>query len=233
MMHRSLLASALLAAALPAAADGGWTGSGELGLVVARGNSETETLNARLQGVHETQRWRHTLGVAGLYAKDSGTTSAQRYVLNGKSDYKFSERSYMFTALRYEDDRFSGFDYQASLSMGAGKRFFDTETRFLSAEAGPGFRRAERRSGEVESDLIGRGQLEYRQRLTETTEFTNRLLVETGKDNTFGENEAGVAVRVNESLALRFGLALRHNSDVPEGSKRTDTLTTVNLVYAF
>jgi putative salt-induced outer membrane protein len=50
-------------------------------------------------------------------------------------------------------------------------------------------------------------------------------------DNNFLQNELGVAVKVSDRLALSLGYALRHNTDPPAGFRKTDTLSTVNLVY--
>jgi putative salt-induced outer membrane protein len=38
---------------------------------------------------------------------------------------------------------------------------------------------------------------------------------------------------MNDRLALKAGWQARHNSDVADGKRKTDTLTTVNLVYTY
>jgi putative salt-induced outer membrane protein YdiY len=38
---------------------------------------------------------------------------------------------------------------------------------------------------------------------------------------------------MTDTLALSLALDVRHNTDPPAGLEKTDTLTTVNLVYAF
>ena len=102
---------------MPAHAD--WTGKGEAGLVIATGNTETETANAKLQFANEIGKWKHQFGGAALYASsdDEGTT-AQRWEAFEQSDYNFSPRNFWFGAARYEDDEFSGFEYQAIVSTG-------------------------------------------------------------------------------------------------------------------
>jgi putative salt-induced outer membrane protein len=45
---------------------------------------------------------------------------AQRWEVHEQSDYSFSARHFWFGAARYEDDRFSGFDYEAT-APGFGK----------------------------------------------------------------------------------------------------------------
>ncbi len=38
-------------------------------------------------------------------------------------------------------------------------------------------------------------------------------------------------MKVSDRIALSLGYAVRHNTDPPAGFKKTDTLSTVNLVY--
>ena len=64
-------------------------------------------------------------------------------------------------------------------------------------------------------------------------DFVNKLLVESGEYNTFAQNDLGVSVTMNSHLALKAGWQARHNSDVAPDRKRTDTLTTMNVVYRF
>jgi putative salt-induced outer membrane protein len=59
------------------------------------------------------------------------------------------------------------------------------------------------------------------------------VLVEAGSDNTFYQNDAGLVVNMNKTLALKLGYQVRHNTDVSPGTKKTDQLMTTNLVYNF
>ena len=117
---------------------------------------------------------------------------------------------------------------------GYGYSVIKNDRTSLSLEAGPGYRRAKSaRSGETESDAIVRAQLDFQHQLTENTSLGNLLLVESGSDNTFIQNDLGLKVAMNSKLALKAGLQVRNNSEVGPGVDKTDTLTTVNLVYTF
>jgi putative salt-induced outer membrane protein len=109
----------LCAASDPALAD--WTAKGELGASFASGNSENESANAALEVKNTRDKWTHTLALAGNYGSDRTVTTAERWEVRGQSDYAFSQRAYCFGAGRYEDDRFSAFEYQASLSSKAAR----------------------------------------------------------------------------------------------------------------
>lgn len=228
----------------------GWSGTGELGLALAHGNSRSENLNAKLALSHENERWENSLNLSALRAKGEvsgdfdgdGTeekrmeVSANRFVAGASSALRIDPRNHVSATARYERDDFSAFTYQSTLSLGYGHRFIDSERTRLLTEIGPGYRRArEADSGQLQTSLIGRGLLELNHQLTDNSKLYNTLLVESGRENTFAQNDLGVAVSMNARFALKAGLQARHNTQVDEeaGVRKTDTLTTVNLVYSF
>ena len=211
-----------------------WSGKGELGLVLARGNSDADTVNAKLEMARQTDAWKNAFTLAALRASNDGERNAERYAASWQTDFRFSPESYWYNGARYEDDRFSGFDYQASLTPGLGHRFIDEDELKIFGQAGVGYRRLENSlTGESGDSVIFSGELRYEQRLTETTSLRNKLLVEAGESNTFVANELALEVKINSRLSLAAGLGVRHNTDPPAGRDKTDTLTTLNLVYGF
>jgi putative salt-induced outer membrane protein len=225
----------------PAHAD--WSGKGEAGLVIATGNTETKTANAKLLFANEVDKWKHQFGGAALYAtSDPDGTTANRWELLEESDYNFSPRTFWFGAARYEDDEFSGFEYQAILSTGIGRKFIDSDVTEFVGTAGVGYKRLETRAafddagvliepGASDSEVVFRGTLDYDHKLTATSSVLDQLVVEAGADNTFVQNDIALQVKMTDVLALAVGYSVRHNTDPPAGFEKTDTLTTINLVY--
>jgi putative salt-induced outer membrane protein len=249
-MSKPLLVAALLAAlSLPAHAEEpqrGWHGTGELGIAAARGNARSESLNGKLGLTNEDDHWKHEYSLSALRAKgevtgdfdgdgvaeESFELNANRIEAAASSALKVDETSSWFAALRHERDDFAPYEYQSTFALGYGHDFIENERTTFTTEIGPGYRRAKNAStGEIESGAILRGKLDYKQALTANTQLFNTLLVESGSDNTFAQNDAGVSVAMNEAFALKAGVRLRHNTDVGPGIDKTDTLTTLNLVY--
>ena len=105
-----------------------WKSSVELGFIKTTGNTETQTTALKADVSYEVEKWRHT-GHAEGYGQESeddttGETivSAERYELTGKSDYKFNEHDYAFGQIKLKKDRFSGFEYENSASLGYGRK---------------------------------------------------------------------------------------------------------------
>ena len=57
--------------------------------------------------------------------------------------------------------------------------------------------------------------------------------MESGRDNTFVQNQLGIEVKIADTFALGLDYAVRHNTDVLPGTEKTDQVFTANLVYGF
>ena len=227
---------ALLCAATAAKAE--WQGKGEAGIVFARGDTETDTINLKLGMSTSVERWKHEIGMAALRASSSGTRTADRYLATWQSDYNFSKRAFWFGGLRYENDKFSGFKYSASATTGVGYKFIDSEGVKLAGQLGLGFRRIETEDtitvpGSTSNNAIVTAGLGYENQLTATTKVVDKLTAESGSDNTLFTNFVGLEVKMTTALALAVGLDARYNTKPPAPLKKADTLTTLNLVYSF
>lgn len=212
----------------------GWTGKGELGLAVAKGNTDNETFVGKIDMGYTDTKWKYAFGAAAQYAKDDGVESARRYEVYGTSGFRLSERSYIYGALRNERDNFASYEYQWTAAVGYGYEAIRSDRQHLTFEIGPGYRWAKDQGVQVHHNgAIGRGLVDWGLKLTPTTSLVDTLLVESGSDNTFAKNLFGVQVAMSQTLALKAGLETRYNSDVDYGTKNTDNLTTVNIVYNF
>lgn len=219
-----------------------WTAKAEAGAVAARGNTTTESANAKFDVAREFVEWKHSLGVSAVYQSDELGATGQRWEGRGQSDYKFHPKGFWFGSARYEEDRFSGFEYQTTYGTGLGWRFYDDPITKFIVQLGFGYKVFRTRDapaddevtiilGELQEDLIGQFSVDFERQLTATTKVINRFLAESGANNTFLQNELSVQVRIMESLALAVGYAARYNTEPPAGFEELDTLTTLNLVY--
>jgi len=226
----------LLGTQIVVAEENGWKGEGEFGFTQTSGNSETQSLIAKLALSYKLTSWKHEAQIEALRSEDDSVRSAERYELNLQSNYFLSEKSYLFGKLRYEEDSFNGYDYQGSLIVGYGHQIIDTERTGLKLEAGIGWREGE---GELEiltksnDETVGFLGLSFRQKIGSHSEFTQEFQVEGGSDNVYSKSDTGFKVNIMENLAMKLSLLVKNNSDVPPDTEKTDTITAVTLVYNF
>ncbi len=215
-------------------ADVKWSGTGQLGFSMTSGNSETENLNAGLKLKRESDKWVSDLSLDLLRASNDDVDTAERYTVNTKTGYKFDANDYIYYGTRYDQDKFSGFDYTITTSVGWGHDFYDDEKSRLITEVGLGYKTEALDVDRSENNgAVITGKLDYMRQLTDTIKFEDLLLVEAGDDNSFIQNDLGFSFAINEKFAVKLAHQIRHNTDAPVGKDSTDTLVSANLVYDF
>jgi putative salt-induced outer membrane protein len=211
----------------------GWTAEIGLGYVRTSGNTNTTSTKGNAKAVNEIDKWRHTVTVEALKSSDDDVTTAERYFLSGKSDYKYSTYNYWFVRVSYDDDHFSGYDYRITETVGYGRRLIHEPELSLDAEIGPGARQSKTDAGENEDEFIVRLSGDLKWKISETSEFTEELSTEIGEDDTVSKSVTGLKANINKSLAMKVTYTVKNTSDVPVGVKETDTEFVVTLVYNY
>ncbi len=225
-----------------------WAGSsGELGFASAHGNSTTESINGSLKAKYTDGDWIHSGQFTALRSSaqysttnDDGSvsryreTTANRYTGSLGSALQLGEHRQLSASGRYERDDFATYDRLAVVSIAYGTRLIDRQKFYLDAQIGPGIRRAHNEEEDrEETGGIARGQLDMKYSITSNTDLTNTLQVEAGSYNTYVQNDFGLQVSMNQHFALKAAWQLRHNTQVSDDDKKTDSLTTLNLVYNY
>lgn len=233
------LSVGVASAAENAAMDPVWKGEAELGVVATRGNTRTQTVSGKASATTDRTQWRHLIKLEALTtaARDKATgednTTAERYGLSGKSDYKFTEHDYAFGALNYESDRFTGFDYRSSEVLGYGRRILNNADLTLDAEAGPGARQSKPKSGSTDNEMVFRVSGNLAWKLSKTATFTEEVSADIGEVVTISKSTTSLKAQVAGSLAMKVSLVVKHVSSVPAGVNKTDAETALTLVYSY
>ena len=234
ILAASLLLPAAHALAEDAAADAGpWSGNVRLGYLATTGNSETDNMNFAAAVLYSRDRWKHGLAGSAVGASDSNQTTAETYTLGWRSTYDFSEFDYLFGRIDWLKDKFSGYDQQLSQAVGYGRRLINQPNQFLNVEIGAGARQSQLRTGEDENEAIVRLGANYLYRFNDNAEFNFDLGIQSGQENTFTESIAALKTSLFGNVSAVVAYTVRNNSDVPAGSRRTDTITSIALEYGF
>lgn len=216
-----------------------WTSSIELGMINTTGNTKTQTTAAKADVTYEVDKWRHN-GHAEAYGSSSedvvtgkSVTSAERYLLAGKSDYKFTELDYAFGLVKLQKDLFSGFEYEHVVALGYGRKLIKQADMELDVEIGPGVRFYKVDNGVSDEEALLRLAGKYWWAISEHSKFTQDLIVEIGEELTSTTSVTGLQANINSALAMKLTFTAKNKSEVPVGTKETDTETALTLVYNF
>lgn len=237
----------MLAALAAAPAHAGWTGSGELGAVAARGNTDSNSANAKLDIANEIDRWKHSLLFNELYGSSNDVTTNNRWEVRWQTDYKLTEPLYWFGGLRYERDHFGAYAYQESATTGLGYKLIDNDTTQFSVQGGIGIKKSQPQTlvkddddsdrvlyriyeeKETRGNLVAGAKLEHK--LTANTKILDTLLVEGTSANTFVQNDLALQVSMSDRFALSVAYGIRQNTSPPPDNEKIDQITTISVVY--
>jgi len=216
-----------------------WKASAELGYVSTSGNTETESLNAKAMASTDREEWRHKAEITALSASTTNTLgvdekTAKKYTLMGQSDYKLEGKNFLFGVITYEDDEFSGYDYQATEAIGYGRRVIEDSDLIVDLEIGPGARQTKLTStGKTESEPMVRAAAKIDWTVSKTSKFGEILTVEAGEDVTVTKSVTSLSSQIEGNLSMKITYTYKKTSEVPFGVDDTDTETAITLVYNF
>ncbi|HEY8554105.1 MAG TPA: DUF481 domain-containing protein [Burkholderiales bacterium] len=211
----------------------GFFGALVLGYQGTTGNTDTSSLNAKLSFGYVAPPWRHALMLRAVRGSTDDVTTVQEREAALQSDYVFGDGHYVFGALNYTENRFSGYDWRTTGVVGYGRRLLNTDRHTLDVQAGAGTRRTRLSDGGRQHEEIVQLAGGYVWAFSEAGRFTQRVRVDYGSDNTFTELNTAVESSLPYDLALSISYTLQHNSNVPAGRVKTNTATLVSVIYGF
>jgi putative salt-induced outer membrane protein len=213
------------------------SGQSELGYVQTAGNTKTQTVNAKLKVDQNISAWENSYALEALNSAQEEQTSAEKYAAKAQGNRLFTAKNYGFAVLTYDDDRFSGFDYESTAALGYGRKVIEEAQMKLSLEAGPGARVTQVEDSDQETEAILRTSGHFEYAFTETSKFEQTLSVEGGEDRVISKSVSALSSQIVGSLAMKLSLSVKNNSDpavlTDETLKKTDSETAVTLVYGF
>lgn len=240
LIKLSLLSLTIVGAAVQAEESKPFTMNGEFGLINTTGNTKSTAMLGKLNAHQELEMWSNDYVLEASYKNDEdkktgkSQTTEQKYFLSGQGNYKLENPDHrIFVFGSYEDNKFSAYDYQATLAAGWSQKVWEDDSSKFEYSVGPGYSFAKQSDGKSANGMILRGSLSYLYKISDTAQFTQSFSTEIGSDNTKSKAVSAVSAKMSEAMSLKFSLTLDHNTDVVAPTKKLDTQTAVTLVYTF
>lgn len=209
------------------------TGYLGLGWSQSAGNTDNEDLNAKAGLEYKTISWIHNVDLLAGRTSTNDTVTGERYNAAYKARYQLTDFDYLFGSINYNKDRFSAYDYQLAEVVGYGRRIINEKAQTLDLEIGAGARQAELSTGDSQSDAIIHLGANYHLDINDVTAFDQKLKADIGEDNTYAESVTGLRTKLTGSIAASFTYTVKHNTDVPTGTEKTDRYSVLAVDYSF
>lgn len=218
----------------------GWTGEASLTGSKTTGNTETTDIGLGLKLNKESDVWRHKFKALVDYGKVDGQKNKQRFALGYQIDRDFNERTYVYANADYFNDDFGAFKTGYFLGTGVGYKAVLPEPVSWNLEGGLGYRSQKTQDptppallplSETNNELALRAFSDLDWVLNENVSAYNDTEIIYSKSDTYIWNEIGLTATLAGNLAARASFRVDNHSEVPVGTKKTDTVTRFGIVY--
>lgn len=238
-----------------------FTASAQLGFLYLTGNTHRADIKTGLDLRFERGRWRSSF-IFDLLVKKTETetkinendirqnfeTTDQKWNISSRTNYILDpiKQNYIYGSVFYEENRFSGFDSQASVSSGWGRRWYETRNSSFDGDIGPGFKRdvtqvtsEERTVGlrsETQDSLTLQAQALYINQINEHIEFKQvaelKYALARGQNSIY-KAESSITSKLIDSLQLKLNFVIDYNTKVDADKANLNTETSAVLIYSF
>lgn len=211
-----------------------WDMSLSLSYVATTGNSDTQTGGTDFVFKRKPDPWGITGKFSYMQAKDKGVKTAERTSAQVRGNRAFGKRWEAFVGVAGMSDRFSGIHRRYLVETGGTYKALTGPKQHLAFDAGL------TRTREEYTDLTRRnffgGLLgaRYEWDFSKGSKFTQNLAYYPDFDQSANwrfESETALQAALNDHLALKAGVQIRYDHAPQPGFKRTDTTSTVSLVF--
>lgn len=225
----------ILAPATAWAFPGHFQGNVQGGYLASTGNSRSQSLNAKAGVTYSLGKWTHSLKGSATSASQQGSSTAERYTAQGKSEYNFTQNNYAYGQVSFLKNLFGGIRQRTTETAGYGRRLLKTANQTLDAEIGAGLRQSQEQKPSLlwHHNIIGQASADYTYRISSSSQFEQTLNVESGSNNTLIESETSLKLAIVSHLFAKLSYTVDHNTSVADNLAQTDTYTSVSLSYEF
>lgn len=236
MKRLLLLSSVVIFASTVAKAEDKITHKGTIdgGITFANGNTNTENYSGSFNLTSGYDIYENVFTAKASNTKENNNRTGEQYKISNQVKANFSDIDYGFAQVDFVEDRYQGFNYRVSELIGFGHYFVKEDALKIAAEVAGGARQTDY-SGNVvdEETAVGRVGARVDWKINDHVTFDHKIDYTVGEDNNLTEAITGLKAFLNQGLYLRVSHHLDHNSEVPTGTKNTDTKTIFTVGYDF
>jgi len=222
----------------------GWSGEASLSGSKTTGNTDTTDIGLGLKLQKEDGPWRHKFKALADRGKAEDITNKKSYNLAYQLDRDINERLYVYGNADHFGDDFGAFKHGYFIGTGLGYKAILPEPLSWNLEGGLGYRSQKSRiidndiltnplglASDRTNELAARGFSDLDYILNENVSLYNDTEILYSASDTYIWNETGITATLAGNLAARASFRIDNHSDVPIGTKKTDTITRFGIVY--
>lgn len=213
-----------------------WKIRAEASYVRTTGNTDTQTLGAKIDASREGQPNRYYAKGQGLFAEDDGDQTASRWLAQGRYERTITERFFGFLAATYLRDKFGGYEYRVTVGPGVGYDFLTGPAHKLKGLLGVLWAYDKFEEEGSDSYAVGDASLDYGWQIRENLKFQQFVGYQQSMEDSsvyFAKSETGFEVKATDRISLGLRYTVTYQNEPPADADETDTVFLTSLIVDF
>lgn len=211
-----------------------WDGKISASAVMSSGNSENAAVGIAVDAARTSGAFKHNIKAFFDYGESNDITSQKRWGAAYKLDYNFTDHTYAYGRISFEEDEFSGFDYRLFSGAGLGHYFAKSEAFSWKIEGGPGYRYSPiDDTREIEKEFAAYAATEIDWLIREGIKFEQDFSTTWTSPTTTFQSVTALTTQLWGDISTGLSFEYRHETDPPLGRDKTDTIAKASLIYGF
>ena len=216
----------------------GWSGGGNFGLALARGNSETTNLALGFDAKRKTAKDAWILNATSIYSTDAhlNQTTANSFQGLIRYDHDLTKRVFAYGVFAGGYDQLQDLNYRVSPGGGLGFHAIATDKTTLDLLGGFGYTRESYSTGLTRNLLTLTLGDEFAYKLSTRTTIVQNLYYLPSLNDTSNyriTGNFGIATKLNGWMTANVLFNDRYNSQPVLGNRKNDVLFTTGLGLTF
>lgn len=218
----------------------GWAGGGNVGLSLARGNSESLSVSTGLNLARTTLHDKLTLYATTVYTKDDllGAVSADNIQAGARYDHNLNKTVFAFIGSDFEYDKLQDLDLRAVPNGGIGFHVINTPRTAFDVLAGASWIHEKYGTGLVNNIFSPSLGETLSQKLSANTVFKEAVFIFPYVSGGFAGNyrftfDGGLSTKISRWLAWQTTVSDHYVSNPLAGTKGNDLLLSTGLGLTF
>jgi putative salt-induced outer membrane protein YdiY len=219
-----------------------WTGSVVAGGLIARGNSDTTSLNVNAEASRRTLKDRLSGSASYIFSRDRNpdtgdkNTTADNWSAAGKYDYFFTKKVYGFASLRAEHDRIADLDLRLTPSLGVGYQWVEKPDLNFNTEAGLAWVYEEYSDADSEEHVAARLAYHVDKKFNERVSLRHNLeyLPSLEDASDFNVNtDVGLRTSLTKNMFTELKVEWKYDATPAPGADKNDQRFLLGVGWSF
>ena len=211
-----------------------YKGSLDFGATVANGNSKEQSIQSNFDLKYNfNKKVSNIIAARAENQKTNDVRTREKYYVNNQTRKNISAFNFKFLEMEFVSDRFGGYNYRTSETIGIGRKLLDDEKLKLTIQSSIGLRQVKLITGEKNNNVIIRFGSNFSVDINEHVSFSEAIDVSFDKNATITRSDTNLKILISKSLYLKFGVLIQHVSEVPANTKKSDVTSGLKVGYEF